>query len=171
MIILSSATGLYSLKYYGLTGAIFAFTMLPTRIFQFAAGIMAYYIQVFIGNQLVIDNSKYIKLIDKFIFNRMTVNFITLLVTVIILCPLSLNQSIVQTFIVLLAAVLIVACKPCHKNKKAFYWIAAKPLILIGDASYSLYITHWVLVTAIQAKFDDVEQGKLFCLFLAFKFL
>uniref|UniRef100_A0AC34FC20 Acyltransferase n=1 Tax=Panagrolaimus sp. ES5 TaxID=591445 RepID=A0AC34FC20_9BILA len=45
--------------------------------------------------------------------------------------------------------------------------LANKHCIFIGDASYSLYICHWIIVTLSKAVYEDNEQNRQIMLIAA----
>uniref|UniRef100_A0AC35GUI5 Acyltransferase n=1 Tax=Panagrolaimus sp. PS1159 TaxID=55785 RepID=A0AC35GUI5_9BILA len=149
----------YKLGTEGESGAYFTFTMLPARIYEFLGGFIAFDAQRFI--ELYFNNYKILLKFKELFYHFITVNLLALTLLGITLYPVKLIDIYTLPAIVVISSILIASIgRTKQKNELKYSILANKFCIFIGDASYSLYICHWIIVTLSKAIFDDNEGNR-----------
>uniref|UniRef100_A0A914PJ70 Acyltransferase 3 domain-containing protein n=1 Tax=Panagrolaimus davidi TaxID=227884 RepID=A0A914PJ70_9BILA len=160
----------YMLINYGQNGAQFTFTMLPARIYEFVGGFIAFHAQQAIDIYFD-DSHKILLAIKKTINSVITVNILTLALLILALYPVKLiDVYTLPATIVLTAALIASIGRTKEKNEMKFSLLANKFCIFIGDASYSLYICHWIIVFLGKLIFGEDQQHKQLILIACFIF-
>uniref|UniRef100_A0AC35GAQ8 SGNH domain-containing protein n=1 Tax=Panagrolaimus sp. PS1159 TaxID=55785 RepID=A0AC35GAQ8_9BILA len=149
---------------FGHIGNAFTFGMLPTRIWQFSAGFCVYYALNFFDE---FPNCNIFILLFKFLRHSIFTNVLSALLLTITLFPTILDQAYAQICTIILTSILIAGIgRQKEKEELQFSILSNRFIVFIGDASYSLYISHWIFVTFSNILFEHSETNRRFLLCL-----
>uniref|UniRef100_A0A7E4ZWY6 Acyltransferase n=1 Tax=Panagrellus redivivus TaxID=6233 RepID=A0A7E4ZWY6_PANRE len=154
-----------------------AFSLLPSRLWQFCGGICAFYARRF-GDEMLADADFAKSLLGRMmasIHYWVVTDIFTVALIALLFVPVLLNAGWMMAVTVILAAAIITSLeKHTEKNKNdndenaSNTWILSNQLFLIlGNASYAIYVVHWIVQHVFSIMSIDFElfQMKLYCFY------
>uniref|UniRef100_A0A7E4UXM0 Acyl_transf_3 domain-containing protein n=1 Tax=Panagrellus redivivus TaxID=6233 RepID=A0A7E4UXM0_PANRE len=132
------------------------FSLLFSRLWQFGAGIAAFYVRKF-GDEIVDDVflQRYFGGFFKILHNHYVTDVVTVVTALIVLYPKEFEVSYMMIVVTLLAAVAITSVgkedKVIGEKSKTVQsasgsWVLSVwALRKLGDASFAIYVTHWMV--------------------------
>uniref|UniRef100_A0A914Q3K5 Acyltransferase 3 domain-containing protein n=1 Tax=Panagrolaimus davidi TaxID=227884 RepID=A0A914Q3K5_9BILA len=157
IIAVSQCLSIYMLVNFGQIGNNFTFGMLPTRIWQFSAGFCVFYALKYFDE---ISDCKFLIFMLHVLRHSIITNVLAVLLLSITLFPKILNQAYAQIGTIVLTSILIAGIgRQKEKEELQFSILSNRFIVFIGDASYSLYISHWIFVTFSNILFEHSEAS------------
>lgn len=150
----------YLLGNHGHYGGLFTFYMLPARFYEFGGGFIAFYTQTFIEEKS--KSCKYMLKFKEIYQNFITVNILTAILLAIILCPVKLIDvySLAATVVITSAIIASIGKSEKNKSQTEYSLLANNICVLIGNASYSLYIFHWIFIFYQRIRMHGSQKSK-----------